>query len=575
MTTDEVDRRLRQLVREQAESAPAARDWDEILERAELGVRPRAGASARRMWAPIAAAVVLVAAGLLSGIVLTDRSGSLSIGERPVTSPPAATAPSDPPPTVPATATPGTSPPVVSPPVASTGVLRSIPYRLIIPGTPSGDVWTTSLATTEEELWALIDELGVVFEPPGPEVDFDTEVVIRFGLAESSSCRFDSLADLRFDPATGRLFPVMSLQDPTRNACRSDANSHTANSHTVVVAVERSALPEAAFDIWVDDADPPACCADGVTSVAAGQLLRPPTTTPDGRPVPEEYDVELPTGSVETGPEDLFLVHVDGDLWLHPGILGDAPGQPVRLADLGDPREPVTEGPGPNVVEEVAGVHDGAVLYSDCCEPAAGTLLAATGRDSDRIVWSFGSVPAMSPDGGRVAAANFAGLVVFDLEQQRARFRDFDEPEWFFHASDVTWSADGTGIWVLAFDVDGAFQVQRFDAESLEPSVPVAVDLTFDRSGDGRVAFAGRADTGEIVIAVTGGAAPHLRFLDPNTAVEQTERRRDLPDGTSWVRLARDGQSLLWLEEDELWVEQPGATGRWLGSGYTAAWFAG
>lgn len=566
MTTDEVDRRIRQLVHEQAESAPVAHDWEEVRDRAELGVRPTAGVSSRRVWAPVAAAVVVaVAAAVVVGIVLTDGSGSLSTGEVPVASPPA-TDPGDPS----AATVPGTPPTVTTPPVVTPDGVISIPYRLIVPAMSFGEVWITSLATTNEEFWALFDELGVVFEPPGPEVDFDTDVVIRFGLAESSSCPFDSLADLRFNPATGRLFPVVPLQDPTINGCTADANSHT-----VVVAVERTALPDTAFDIWVDDAEPPACCVSGVTRVAAGQLLRPTTTTPDGRPVLEEYDVVPPSGSVEVGSQDLFVVHANGDLWLHPGILGDVPGQPVRLAELGDPREPVTEGPGPNVVEQVAGVHDGAVLYSDCCEPAAGSLLAATGPDSDRIVWFQSSVPAMSPDGSRVAAANFAGLVVVDLDQQRARFRLFDEPEWFFFVSDVTWSGDGTEIWALAFDVDGAFQVQRFDAASLEPSVPVTVDLTFDRSGDERVAFAGRADEGEIVIAVTRGTAPHLRFLDTITAVERTEGRRDLPADTTWVRLAGDGRSLLWVVDDELWFQQPGAAPRWLGSGYTAAWFAG
>jgi hypothetical protein len=564
---DEIDRRLRQLAQEQADAAPPPHDWDEgrgrTAESSPL-TAPTAPVGPERRWrlAAVAAAVVaVVVVGAATLIRLGDQPPTVTTGGPDLTV--ATSQPgldSVPGSTAPESTSPGTAPPSTQP---GPDLLVSIPHRVLVDGNSVGDVWVTSVANTREEFGSLLDELGITFEPLEPPLDFTRQVVIHFGPAESGSCRFGPLADVVFDPATRRLFPVLTLEDPLAEgetrACTADANPHP-----ILVAIDRADLPTEAFDIWVENAPPPACCGNGVTRVSAQQLIAPPGV--------EERPIDVPTGTIEAGPDDLFVVHADGDLYLHPGMLSDAPGEPFRLAQFGDPREPVLEGPGPNAVDRVAGVHRGAVLFGDCCEPAAGNLLAATGPDSERNVWAFGFTPALSPGGSRLAAANWAEIQVVDLDRAVVRSRPITVQPW-----DVIWSADGNRVYLLhnEYLVDddqmSPYAVWVFDEMLFPLGSPQPTGIAFEPGV--RVEFAGRAAAGDLAVSVVGDDIAELRFLDPDTLQERTDLRRALPAGATGIRVSPDGRSLLWVEGDVVWFEGADSTPRQLGTGYRAAWF--
>ena len=194
----------------------------------------------------------------------------------------------------------------------------------------------------------------------------------------------------------------------------------------------------------------------------------PPTTAPVTTVVPgpeiRTRSVDLPSGSFTVGADDLFIQHADGDLWLHPGILAETPGEAFRVIDFGDPRDEVTEGPGPNEVEQVAGVFDGAVYYSECCEPAAGIVLAATGPDAEPATLTFGYTPTFSPDGTRLATANSYALEVIDLAGSTSTSRTLNEGDavsGYRNAWDVTWADDSSVVLLYVDDAGFALAIDR------------------------------------------------------------------------------------------------------------------
>lgn len=289
----------------------------------------------------------------------------------------------------------------------------------------------------------------------------------------------------------------------------------------------------------------------------------------------ETYEgvVTIPQGEIDVGPDDLFILHVDGDLWLHPGVLSGATAEPFRIADFGDPRAPVTEGPGPNQVEHVASVFNDTVLYSDCCEPIAGNILAATGPNSERINLFNSYTPAFSPDRTTLAAANSYAITVVELSTGAMTGRMINHGQSYVNTWDVTW-ADGSTLVMLYFDDEG-FAVQRFDADSLlATSSPVPLGVAFDPDPSSNVRFAGYGPNGEIALFVTDATSAVLRFFDPATLTEIPDQERVLTPGMESVRLASDGIGLLWADNNQLWHLPAGSAPRSLGTGYTAAWFA-
>lgn len=211
-----------------------------------------------RRWMAVAASVGLVVGGIAAAIYLGGR------GDRQVRSAASSVDPA----TLP-TSTATSSFDDESDRVA-------VEHVVIVDGEPVGDTWVTGLAGTDaelEELWARVG-----FSEPRPTVDFARDVVVYFGPAESSSCRFGPLAGVFYDPTSRRVFPDLELSDVASSdgtyACTTDANPHA-----VVVSIARDDLPAGVFEFWVDDDDPPACCTANVTRANGDELRASPATT--------------------------------------------------------------------------------------------------------------------------------------------------------------------------------------------------------------------------------------------------------------------------------------------------------
>lgn len=158
-------------------------------------------------------------------------------------------------------------------------------HRVLIDGLAGGgQPWTTGLVETESSFHELV---------PGAVVrrDWESEVVFRFTLAESSTCPFDEMQDLEYSEPDLRLYPVVPLVGEPE-VCTDDAMPHT-----MVVAVARDDLPDGDFSIWVDGEDPPGGVNDGVTRFAAGELDDPGSS--DIAPLNAAGD--LPVGETRIG----------------------------------------------------------------------------------------------------------------------------------------------------------------------------------------------------------------------------------------------------------------------------------
>lgn len=280
----------------------------------------------------------------------------------------------------------------------------------------------------------------------------------------------------------------------------------------------------------------------------------------------------IPSGQIAVGVDDLFVVHTDGDLYLHPGILSGSGDTAVRIADREDPRASLDDGHFLNAIDQVAGVADGAVYFSDCCEPVAGNVYVVTQGDSTDQLFTRGSSPQLSPDRTRLGTANSFGVAVVDLAEGMQRFVSLNSSGPYLNVWDAIWSADGESLYVLYFD-DAGYGVVTFDRDTLAASAPVRVDLPFVAAGEPDARFAGRGPNGELAITVTSDESTEVKFFDPTSLQRLSALDRTLPAGTSSVRLAPDGRGLLWVDDESLYYLPDGASVIHLGAGYRSAWF--
>jgi hypothetical protein len=135
----------------------------------------------------------------------------------------------------------------------------------------TGDSYRTGVATTDEQYAALWTQAGLGGEPPA--VDFDDEVVIWFGAVYGSGCEI-RMDDVVFDQER-RIVHGDFVIPGVHQGCNDDANPEA-----YVVAVERSALPAAPFDVQLDADDPPAGAPEERTTVDV-DLHSPGATIPD------------------------------------------------------------------------------------------------------------------------------------------------------------------------------------------------------------------------------------------------------------------------------------------------------
>ncbi len=141
---------------------------------------------------------------------------------------------------------------------------RPVPYRLLAEALPIGDPYTTAVISDAATYVAIAAGAGL--DPA--DVDFDTEVVFVFNLAESSTpaCAFLPVMDLLFDETEQHLYPLALRIDP-KSMCVS-----IWSPYQIIFGVSRDVLPQGDFSIGVDEREPGGCCDDGVTFVAAGEL---------------------------------------------------------------------------------------------------------------------------------------------------------------------------------------------------------------------------------------------------------------------------------------------------------------
>ncbi len=133
------------------------------------------------------------------------------------------------------------------------GDVEQIEYRVLAEGLEAGQPWTA----------AVIDNADALAEvAPGldPLVDFETEVVFALNPAESGSCPFGPMEGLEFETLNRVLYPAVPLAEDFE-FCTSDANPHL-----ILVAVVKADLPEAPFDVWVNEKEPPSGVVDGVAT---------------------------------------------------------------------------------------------------------------------------------------------------------------------------------------------------------------------------------------------------------------------------------------------------------------------
>jgi hypothetical protein len=326
-----------------------------------------------------------------------------------------------------------------------------------------------------------------------------------------------------------------------------------------------------AYELCMASSEPSHCLPITVTAPAASTTT---VTLAEAETMTAPFDV--PSGSIVASEDDLFVLHADGDLYLHRSALAGG-GEAERLVDLTDPRAPVAEGPGPNVVDDVAGLVDGSLVYGDCCEPVAGNLVAVPAPGADPEFISYGYGPTLDPGGTRLAGANDFAVWVADLGAGTSTSRSLNVDLTVPHLTvvDVVWTADSDRIVVLAFDDDGYVLMPFRGDASLAPLPTVRLDLA-SGAGTSSSLFAGVAPSGEIVVVTTPAGATELRYLDPTTFEEDVSLRRPLrPEHASSVRIAPDGGRLLWVVDGTLWYEPAGEAARVVATDVSAAWFVG
>jgi hypothetical protein len=229
------------------------------------------------------------------------------------------------------------------------------------------------------------------------------------------------------------------------------------------------------------------------------------------------YPVQIPAGQFVVGPDDLVITHLDGDLYLYPGALSATPGEPVLLADMHDPRIEPEEGPGPNVIDAVAGTVNGSFVYGTCCEPVSGNLFALDAVAAEPTALAPGYWPVLSPDGARLATLNFYSLEVWDLAGGQRTSRAIDLDPHLSNAQQLVWSRDGSGLFTLRFDEEG-WEVVRTSTEppfAVTASAPLDIASPIASSDTARLI--GTDPDGMLVAHLRSSTDDRLVSFDPTT----------------------------------------------------------
>jgi hypothetical protein len=431
--------------------------------------------------------------------------------------------------------------------------------------------WFAGAVTTGAPTSPPQPEFGVVVD--GPVVTLPTGDNVMEGIV-GGVLTYDGACLSLVEPGTGTRTAVVWREGTTWDA---DAFSVVLpDGRTVALGDQVEAgggnVPVAGLSVALRDAI--AACAIG-ESVAIVQSNE--TVTPLTFPVTTGESPALPTGELVVGPDDVVATRPDGTLWWYPGLLGDSPGEAVRLVEMGDPSVAVEEGPGPNVVDAVAGVFDGTLLFGECCEPVAGAVSALTAPGAQREGIGFGSYPVLHPSLPRLATVSPFGLTVTDLATAAATSAAFDTDPTVTRTH-VAWAGNsGESLIVLGWDEAG-WRVEAFRPDDLSRRIlvrPLGLPSPVSSTGPASVTIAGIDPGWNLILAITDASGTRLQAIDPDDLVQSTPNpwNTTLPAATRNVHLSADGR-LIWVEGDTLMTTTPASQPRALATGVVEGWFA-
>lgn len=299
------------------------------------------------------------------------------------------------------------------------------------------------------------------------------------------------------------------------------------------------------------------------TSTTGPATTTPSTATPatapsDDRPGFEKpptevftVTIQIPDGEFIAGPTDLVVLRADGDLEYLPEALSpNSARPPIPLADYPNPRIEPEEGPGPNFVEDVAGVVNGSLIYGDCCEPVSGNIFAIPSPERGEL-FGAGFHPELSPDGTELVAANATLLTAFDLATGEGIGIQLNQQpnEPFEMIMDLEWIDDDTFMAVILRGDD--YRLARYDASTLAIGSE-QLDLEGLASLD-QARFAGRTPDGLIGVQVSGPDLSNVRYYDADTFAERTELAQTFPPPVSNIEIDAGGLGQIWEDNRTLY----------------------
>lgn len=214
-----------------------------------------------------------------------------------------------------------------------------------------------------------------------------------------------------------------------------------------------------------DDASPKRIGSERVDSNGGSTSVVPSTTAPRSD---ETTSTTTPRRADEQGVPATFVAQDPRHRLL---VVDAAAGRIVRVLDTFDdpeaaapPGEPAGMG---RYLGALAVSPDGeTVYYETCCEPAVGEVfrVPVDGGEPERV--TYGTDPAVSPDGTKLAVIESQALKVVDLESgDEQRYETADNVPAIALENPV-WSPDGTRIALERYDsslADGRVVLVTFD----------------------------------------------------------------------------------------------------------------
>jgi hypothetical protein len=225
----------------------------------------------------------------------------------------------------------------------------------------------------------------------------------------------------------------------------------------VAVAVAAAAVLVAVL-VWPrDDGDEVITVDSTAVTTVLPDVTLAPTTEPatSAAPTTEATTTTSPTTTTTVPavdhPTTAVAVTEDGRL-----VVLDTSGPSaveVRELDRGpDPRIVPQEGE-TAVLDYPALTPDGrTVYYTLCCEPVVGVLFsAAVDGSSPPVNLGYGTFPAVSPTGDRLAIVQYDTIVVRDLAGGAAE-QSFPDTEHAGLLIDLAWAADGRSLYYVRYE---------------------------------------------------------------------------------------------------------------------------